>query len=122
LAIDLRHREESHPGNFAIYWVIATAFAREGRLNEAYDALTTALDIQIATLSPEHPDIAMTYTEIGKILESLDDFSQALFYYERAMDILRQHESPTDPDIAQTQQHINRLYKKLDRYHASQST
>lgn len=117
LAIDRSHKRESEPSNYAIYWAIATAFGREGRFYDAMDALNTALSIQMTVFPAGHPDIAMTYREIGKTYEMLEELSEAFQYYQQALDIFLVYLSTSEPDVIETQQHISRICHKIEHHY-----
>jgi hypothetical protein len=69
--------------------------------------------MKTASLPPEHPSIAATLENIGRIYESKRDFPPALSYFQRASAIYRRAFSPTDDKVTQIDEHIRRISHHL---------
>ncbi len=46
-----------------------------------------AIDIRQKTLPPNHPYLATSYDNMGKVHEKMAEYSNALSFYQRAVDI-----------------------------------
>ena len=76
-AIDRFNKAENDSSNCVIYWAIARVFGREARYDEALDAMSTALSIQMVTIFLNYIDVVSTHIEIRKLSEWLDGLSEA---------------------------------------------
>ena len=73
----------------------------------------TSLDIKAASLSPQHPSIASTLENLGRIFELKKDFSQALSYFQKANTIYRQIFSATHDKVIQIEEHIRHISHQM---------
>jgi tetratricopeptide (TPR) repeat protein len=106
------HISPNHPKNAPILWAIAFVHSQQKQFDEALSILQEALNIQTAVLPSNHPNLAMTYTLIGDVLDNQQNPS-ALSYYQRALDIQLKCLPATHPSIVHLQQVISRLERRL---------
>ena len=59
----------------------------QGKYDEALEYYNKALTIYLNKLGEDHPDVAMTYMNLGKLCEKLEQYQTALEYYEKAKPI-----------------------------------
>jgi Tfp pilus assembly protein PilF len=71
------------------------------------------LEIKTLSLPPQHPSIAGTLENLGRICESKKDFSQALQYFQKASAIYRRAFSSTHDKVTQIEEHIRRISHNL---------
>jgi tetratricopeptide (TPR) repeat protein len=57
------------------------------KYSEALSMYEKAIDIRQRTLPPNHPYLATSYDNIGKVYEKMGEYSKALSFYQRAVDI-----------------------------------
>lgn len=68
-----------------------------------------ALDIRNSILASNHPLIAETLQNIGRIYESKKDFSQALEYFQKSRSIFRRAYPANHDKVTQIEDHIRRI-------------
>ncbi len=66
------------------------------------------MEIKTATLPAQHPSIASTFENIGRIYETKKDFAHALTYFQRAIGIYRAFSSLHDK-VTQIEERIQRI-------------
>ena len=69
-------------------------------------------EIQSSCLPAQHPDIAMTYCNIGLAYEKTGQWQQALSHFNKAADIYRHVLSSTHPAVIKVEQFIKRVSEK----------
>ncbi len=65
------------------------------------------------TLPPNHPNLAILYSNIGGVCNHMGEYSKALSYYERALNISQRSLPPNHPDLQSIQQNIVIVKKNL---------
>ena len=80
-----------------------------GSYDLALKHYTTSLEIKTRILPAQHPSIAATIENIGRIYESKKDFPQALSYFQKASAIYRRAFSATHDKVVQIEEHIRRI-------------
>jgi CHAT domain-containing protein/Tfp pilus assembly protein PilF len=95
LAIYRNTREPDDPGTIGIYNNLGTLYQSIGDLDNARACYEKTLASHLKRFGANHPAVAQTYTNLGIILETKEDFRKALEYYELAMRI--QQQAPTPP-------------------------
>ena len=75
----------------------ASVYDSQGKYDEALEYYNKALTIYLNKLGEDHPDVAMTYMNLGKLCEKLEQYQTALEYYEKAKPIYsRSHNGQYD--------------------------
>lgn len=64
----------------------------QNMLNKAFELLTKSLTIRLNILSPNHPDIAKSYNNIGVYYSLIEDWDKAINNFNLALDIYQQAE------------------------------
>ncbi len=72
-----------------------------------------ALEIRQKTLSPNHPDLASSYCNIGCVYRNMNDYPKALSYFERTLNMFQISLPSNHPNIQAIQENIEVLEKKL---------
>ena len=70
-------------------------------------------EIKQKTLPANHPDLAISYNNIGLVYDKMGEYSKALSYYEKAQQIWQKSLPPTHPYIAEVKSDIENVKKKL---------
>jgi tetratricopeptide (TPR) repeat protein len=84
-----------------------------GHLDQTLIHHNHSLRISKQSLSPQHPDIAMTLNNTGTVYEDKNEYQQALSYFEQAAAIYRHSLPSKRPNIIQLEQDIKRVSLKL---------
>jgi len=71
------------------------------------------LEICQKTLPANHPDLAISYYNIGEVYDNMGEYLKALSYYERALDIKERSLPPNHPSIKNVRRSIKFVRKKL---------
>ncbi|CAF2663494.1 unnamed protein product [Rotaria sp. Silwood2] len=71
-----------------------------------------SLNIKKNCLPSQHPDIAMTFTNIGLIYESKTEWQQAVLYLEKAVNIYRHVLYPNHPILIKVEPLLARVSSK----------
>ncbi|CAF5228827.1 unnamed protein product, partial [Rotaria magnacalcarata] len=75
----------------------------------AIEYYNKCLNIRLATLPHDHPDIATSYNNLGWLFnERSGDYAKALDYFQRSLAICRKTLPPTHRDIVRTEQNIRK--------------
>ena len=64
-------------GKAEIYLFVGITHKCKGNLDQAKNYYTSALDILLKQLGPEHVDVAASYNNLGTVYSSLGDIQQA---------------------------------------------
>lgn len=67
-------------------------------------------------LPPDHPDLAISYNNLGYTYGKLGDLDKQLEYYRKALDIRERVLSRNDPLIAQSCNNIAFVYAEQQQY------
>ena len=71
-----------------------------GEYLKALSYYEKALEIRQKTLPPNHPDLAISYNNIGSVYDKMGEYSKALSSYEKALEIRQKTLPPNHPDLA----------------------
>lgn len=66
--------------------------------------------------STKHPDIAVSYNNIGWVYTEQCDYDKALEYYDKALAIYKKNLGPKHPDIATSYNNIGVVYYEQNKY------
>jgi tetratricopeptide (TPR) repeat protein len=72
-----------------------------------------AFEIWLKTLPTNHPNLAISYNNIGSMYDNMGEYSKALLYYEHAQKIWQSSLPANHPRIKTVQKNIEALRKKL---------
>jgi len=78
---------------------------------EAIRFYQKALDIQQQSLSPYHPDLGMSYNNIGLVYENMKNYSEARFFYEHAVEIGQKSLTSDHPHLQTYGKNLERVKK-----------
>jgi tetratricopeptide (TPR) repeat protein len=84
-----------------------------GEYSKVLSSHEKALAIQQQSLPPNHPDLAMSYNNIGLVYENMSNYSKALSFYERAVDIGQRSLPSNHPNLQTYKRNLERVKKKL---------
>ena len=83
---------------------IANVLYEQCKLAEALKMHQEVLRIRVATLGPEHPDVAATYLNMGAACNKMGDNDKAMEYCSSALPIFEKVHGPDHPLVANTQE------------------
>jgi tetratricopeptide (TPR) repeat protein len=72
-----------------------------------------SLKIRQAVLPPKHPQIALTYNNLGLLYYDNGEYAEALKFYQESLEMNYNILPPTHPLIAQTENDIRKLKDKM---------
>ncbi|CAF4326781.1 unnamed protein product [Rotaria sordida] len=84
-----------------------------GEYSKALSSHERSLEIRKIALPPNHPDLALSYNNIGLVYDNMGEYSKALSYYETALQIKKIALPPAHPSTARTERNIELLKKKM---------
>jgi serine/threonine-protein kinase len=79
--------------------VISIATTRQGDLDRSLQLTRAALDLRIAELGEDHPEVATSYNNLGVLARSKGDYAASRQYHEKALDIRSRVLSEMHPQI-----------------------
>ena len=82
----------------------------------ANDCFEKALEILKNTLGDNHPDIAVSYNNIGAFFHALGDYRRAIVFFEKALEILKNTVGDNHPDVAVSYSNIGETYYAFRDY------
>ena len=88
-------------------------YRRLGHYAEARVLLASSLSIREKALGPDHPDVAMSLTNLANLLSSTGDYAGARPLYERALTIYERAVGPEHPELAETLDGLAVTLRKL---------
>ena len=100
-------------GKAEIYLFAGITHRCKGNLDQAKNYYTSALDILLKQLGPEHVDIAASYNNLGTVYSSLGDFQQAKDNHELALNILLKQLGPEHVDVAASYNNLGTVCRSL---------
>ena len=109
-------REDQNGPLTSLYANMAVIYRALGDNQKALDYDLNALGIREQTLSPTHPDLAMSYANIAVTYGALGDNQKRLDYDLKALSIREQTLSPTHPSLAMSYANIAVTYGALGDY------
>ncbi|CAF5026811.1 unnamed protein product, partial [Rotaria sp. Silwood1] len=71
-----------------------------GDYSKALEFYDEALIIDEKALLPNHPDLAISYNNIGQVYNNMGDYLKALVFYEKAHKIKEKALPPNHPAFA----------------------
>ncbi|CAF4386414.1 unnamed protein product, partial [Rotaria sordida] len=71
-----------------------------GEYSKALSSYQRSLEIRKIALPPNHPDLAISYSNIASVYDNMGEYSKALSSYERSLEILKIALPPNHPDLA----------------------
>ena len=74
------------------------------------------LDIRLSVYGADHPDVAISYNNIGAVYDSLGEYAKALEYYEKSLKISLSVYGSDHPDVSHTYNNIGLVYDSLGEY------
>jgi tetratricopeptide (TPR) repeat protein len=83
------------------------------KYSEALSMHEKAIDIRQRTLPPNHPYLATSYDNTGKVYEKMGEYSKALSFYERAVDIGEFSLPESHPHLQLYKDHVESTKNKL---------
>ena len=75
-----------------------------------------SLNIRLSIFGECHPDVAMSYNNIGGVYYSQCDYAKALEYYEKSLEISLSIFGECHPDTVDTVENIAVSYLKMEDY------
>ena len=99
---------------------MGTTYGELGDTEKDLEYGMKALKIQEKVLTPQHPDLATSYNNVGITYFYMGDFHKSVEYLEKALAILEKVLPPTHPYIANTKQSIANIRSAMDRAKKSQ--
>jgi tetratricopeptide (TPR) repeat protein len=94
---------------------------RRGDLQGALDDLRAALAIKQRILSPDHPDVGVSWTNIGNVLIEMGRHAEALAAHQKALDILRSAYGADSPLLAQALANRGEVLALLGRHREAEA-
>ncbi|CAF4389780.1 unnamed protein product, partial [Rotaria socialis] len=88
---------------------IGVVHRRLGHYDLALDHYNRSLKIKLKSLPGQHPDIAMTYLNMGVVYAYKNELEQALIYMKRAQTIYEVALPFNHPDIVKIKDDVNRV-------------
>ncbi len=88
-----------HPEKAALLITLGSILRNTGRLEEAEDAFSLALDIETRILGADHPQLALTLSHLAEVARDRGDFDRAIELYRSAIDRIESID-PSDPGVA----------------------
>ena len=91
----------------------------KGEYDQGLEYFQKALAIQIKQLGPNHPDVAISYNNIGSIGQVLyrkGEYDQALEYYQKALAIQIKQLGPNHPNVATSYNNIGQVHYRKGEY------
>ncbi|CAF4886178.1 unnamed protein product, partial [Rotaria magnacalcarata] len=73
-----------------------------GDYQKALEFYERAHKIKHSALPPNHPELAISYNNMGAMYKKMGIYSKALEFYERALKIRQEILSDNHPDLAQS--------------------
>ncbi|MFP6855599.1 MAG: tetratricopeptide repeat protein, partial [Opitutales bacterium] len=89
------------------YGLLAQAYSNKNQFDKASRYFQAALKIQLTTLGPEHPDLAVTYSNIGMACDFQGEHDKAIGYHQKSLAVRR---DPNHLVVAPTYNKIGRNY------------
>ena len=87
---------------------------------EKYDKAITfyekSLEIHKRTHVPNHPDMGISYNNIGLVYYNVGEYSKALSFQEKALEIRQQSLSLNHPDFGHSCENIGTVYENMGDY------
>jgi tetratricopeptide (TPR) repeat protein len=88
----------------------------KGAVSNALSHNRRSLDIKLAHLTPDDPELSPAYNNIGSILCNQNNLNSAKEYYERALNIVLRSPQPDRDQIATAFNNISQVYELMGNY------
>ena len=99
-----------------IYGQPAWVKYNQGEYKEALTYYKKSLEIKEKTFSTNHPDLALTYNNIGLVYDSMGEYLKALASYEKALEIQHKSLPSNHRDLAASYNNLGMVYDKMGDY------
>ena len=99
-----------------IYHEIGVSKNNLGEYAEAVKFYEKALAINEKTLPSTHPDLATSYSNLGRVYDHMGEYSQALSFHQKALAIREKTLPSTHPDLATSYSNLGRVYDSMGEY------
>ena len=83
-----------------------------GEYSKALSYYEKALEIRKQSLPSNHPDLALSYNNIGAVYYNMGEYSKALSSFEKALEIRKQSLPSNHPDLAKSYNNIGTVYSE----------
>ena len=83
---------------------------------EALKCHYEALDMRKKTLPPEHPDIAVSFNNIGLVYYRQEKLDKAIDYFNQTLEIEKKIMKSNNPSLIITLNNIGYVYASLGQY------
>ena len=87
-----------------------------GKYEESLRIESELLDLRLSIFGENHPDVAMSYNNIGLVYDAMGDYSKALDYYEKSLRIMLSVLGENHPDVATIYNNIGVVYHAMGDY------
>jgi tetratricopeptide (TPR) repeat protein len=84
-----------------------------GEYSKALSYYEKALEIKQQSLPPNHPDLAISYNNIGTMYMNMRNYSKAGSFYQRAMEIGQQSLPSNHPHLQIYGESLDRVNQQL---------
>ncbi|CAF4403293.1 unnamed protein product, partial [Rotaria sordida] len=71
-----------------------------GEYSKALSSYEQSLEIDKIALPPNHPELAISYNNIGLVYNNMGEYSKALSSYEQSLEIDKIALPPNHPELA----------------------
>ena len=88
----------------------------QGDYNGALSYYAKSLEIVRRMLPEDHPDLAITYSNIGSTYDSMGEYPKALWYFEKCLDIQQKYLPANHPNLATSYSNIGGVYNHMADY------
>ncbi|CAF1209998.1 unnamed protein product [Didymodactylos carnosus] len=100
----------------ASYTGLGNVALHRGEIDVALEYYSKALEMNLKTLSPYHPDIAANYINLGVAYGDKGLYDKALEYYEKALKIKLKVYGEEHADVAHVYQNMGTAYDEKNEY------
>ncbi|CAF4364459.1 unnamed protein product, partial [Rotaria sordida] len=80
-----------------------------GDYSKALEFYEKAHKMKEKALPPNHPDLAISYGDIGQVYNNMGNYSKALSFLEKALSIQQKTLPPSHPHIKETIRRIDNV-------------
>jgi tetratricopeptide (TPR) repeat protein len=89
---------------------------RFSNYDKALEYYLKCLDIRLKTLGAEHPSVAISYGDIGRIWDSKGEYDKALEYYEKSLDFKLKTIGENHPNVLNSYNYVGIIWKSKGNY------
>ena len=98
---------------------IGSVLDAQGKPEEALAIHQKSLDIKLNVFGPDHPDIAVTYNNIGVVYLQQAKYPEALNMYQKSLNIDIKVHSCNHPCVADTLYKIAHIYESQELFESA---